>query len=683
MHAGRPFHAQDFVRGAPRVAIISYAFWRDQLGAVTDLATLRLASGLTIIGVTAEPVRFPDVSTPDVFVPLILPPGNVAVALRAIARLRPGTPTEEAEAELARITQTAEPMLPIAVAVRLQHGDTPIVQPLQRYLAGDFVPVLLVAFGVAGAILLIACANVAGMLLARLTSRHRELAIRVAIGATALRLTQLLLTESLLLAIAGGGAAWLALTWSLAALKQALIGIAPHTDAIALDTRVASFVIGAVVLSGCLCAAIPIARVLMRGRREAWRVREASAEVSGTNHVVGRVLVACQVGSAVVLLIGALLLLGTLSRLTNADMGFIPQNLSTLKISPNPGSWPRPHEDALEQITSRIGLLPDVVSAAVTTAFPLEGHAFGFDVFLDTESSQVTQGTAAGVHAVSRGYFRTMGIRVLSGRGFDDRDTSSAPRVAIVNEAFVRAKNLTNATVLERRLSLGGGPQYAKKESAWSIPIVGVVADVKDSTPGGGSRPTVYQAVEQPSPNFSIGGAKVVVRTMVDPNAASEPIRQTIRAVVPGAAVFDVQPMEWRITKLLAPQRQRAFVFGLFAVTAVMLAAIGLYGLVVRMVSQEMRDFGIRLALGASHLHIAGLVVRRGLGSAGVGITVGLGVAALLTRAIDGVLYGVVSTDAETFAGAAVIMLIVAAFASYIPARRALRADPLSMLRLH
>jgi putative ABC transport system permease protein len=678
--AGRPFGSGDAVWGAPRVAIVSHAFWRDRLGAVENLAGVRLSS-TAVIGVLPESFQFPDVVTPDVLVPLAIPPGTAVVSLQAIARLRPGTSIATAESELAQITQDGSAAFPSGVASRVQRGDRPEISPLQSDLAGDFRPVLLIAAGVAGAILLLACANVAHLLLARIARRERELAIRIAIGGTSVRLARLLLVESALLAIAGGIAALFAVQWSLAALRQVLVAIAPHAATMALDARVAAYVALAVLVSAGLCAAFPVSRVLARGRHGEWRIGGARPRHVPLRHAAGRMLVIGQVSGAVVLLVGALLLLGTLWRLTNANVGFDPRNVLTLRVPGWQGNWPRPRETALDEILARIRALPGVVSAAAATALPLDGHGFGMGIFVDNEPAPAVEEPGIGVDVVSPGYFATMGIRVLSGRSFDDGDTATTPRVAIVNEAFVRWKNLTNATALDRRISMGGGPQYAARESKWSIEIVGVVDDVKDTSPGEEARPIVYRPFTQAAPQIGWGLANIVVRTVSDPVGASERIRQAIQAVVPGATVYDVQPMEHRIARLVAPQRQRAVVFGLFGLTAVLLAAVGLYGLLAYMVSQGMREFGIRLAIGASRAHLAGLVLRQGLSSAAIGLAVGLGAAGLLTRVLTGMLYGVAPTDLATHASAAVTMLVIAAIASYVPARRAMQADPLAALR--
>ena len=678
--AGRPFGPGDAVWGAPRVAIVSHAFWRGRLGAARDLAAIRWR-GVTVVGVLPESFQFPDVITPDVLVPLAIPPGNAVVSLRAIARLRPGTFLEAAQSELARLTEAAGPSLPSAITPRMQRGDRPVIMPLQRHLAGDFRPVLLIALGVAGAILLIGCANVAGLLVARIAGRERELAIRIALGGTPLRLARLLLIESALLASAGGLAAVLSLQWSLSALRQALAGTAPHAGTIAVDARVAMIVVLAVLVTTCLCAVIPVLRVLGRGRRGDWKIGPSRARHPGIRHAAGRALVIGQVSGAVVLLVSALLLLGTLWRLTNADVGFDPRHVLTLRVPGWVGQWPRPRETALDEILRRLQARPDVLSAGATTALPLDGHGFGMNIYVDNEPKPAVEEPGIGVDVVSPTYFDTMRIRILSGRSFTAHDTSTAPRVAIVNEAFVRWKGLNNTSALERRLSMGGGPQYAARSSPWSIEIVGVAQDVKETNPGEAARPIVYRPFPQAAPNIGWGLANIVVRTAADPLGASEGVRREIQAVVPGATVYDVQSMDHRIARLVAPERQRAVVFGLFGVAGVLLAATGLYGLLAYIVSQQMREFGIRLAVGAKPAQLAGVVVRQGLLAAAIGLVVGLAAAVPLTRVLAGILYGVTPTDPATYAAAAAIILTIAAIASCVPAQRAMKADPLAVLR--
>lgn len=670
---GRAFGPEDAVRNAPRVAMVSYSFWRDRLSSAQDLTSIRLSSGTTVIGVLPESFRFPDVISPDVFRPLVLPDGDVVATVRVIARLRSGASADAAESELRAITASAASSFPSSMAARMQQGSRPSVVPLQQHLASDLRPVLLVAIGVALLILLIACANVAGLLLARTKARQRELAIRIALGGTSTRLVRLVLTESAVLTFVGGGAALLTIQWSLAVLRQTLATTAPHAEAIAVDASTAAFTLFAALVSAFLCAAIPVGRVLADSRRWDWKFGAGSVTRFARGYVAGRTLVVAQVSAAVVLLVGALLLLGTLWRLTTVDVGFDPRNVLTFRVPGWLGNWPRPREATLDEILLRLRALPGVESAGATTAFPLDGHGFGMGISVEGHAPASADEPGIGVDVVSPGYFNAMRIAIRSGRDFETRDTPSAPRVAVVNEAFVRWKKLDHA--LGRRIGFGGDPQYA------TIEIVGVVEDVKDKNPGDDVQPIVYRPFHQAAPNIGWGAANIVVRTAEDSSVAAVAVRQTIASVVTGAVVYDVQPMERRIAALVAPQRQRAWVFGLFGVTAVVLAAVGLYGLLAYVVSQEMREFGIRLAIGASRGHIAALVLRRGLVSASVGLGVGVLAAQLLTRRLESLLYGVTAADPATYAVAAAIMLFVAAVASYLPARRAMRADPLESLR--
>jgi putative ABC transport system permease protein len=674
---GRPFAPDDAISNAPQVAIVSQSFWRDRLGARDDLTRLSLpGSRRLVVGVMSESFQFPDVTTPDVLVPLIVPGGDVVSSFNVLARLSPAATLPAVESDLAEITRLAAPSFPSAMAPRLAQGGAPSAVTLQRQLAGDLRPVLFVAFGVAGAVLLIACANVAGLLLARMTNRRRELAIRAALGGTSAQLARLVLTESGILALAGGAAALLTVWWSLATLRHSLVGAVPHAGLIAMDGRVAAFVLAAGLLSGTLGAAIPVAQLLLRGRENG---RSGAAPVLrfGSRHLIQRALVVGQMSGAMVLLVLALLLLNTLWRISDAaDIGFNPRNVLTFRVPGWIGTWGRPRETALDEIVNRIRTLPGVVSAGATTSFPLDGHGFKFTIPVEGQPEPtVAERDNTGVDVVSPGYFRTMGITLRAGREFKPNDDATAPRIAIVNEAFLRWKKLSDLEAVGRRIGMGGGLQYA------NIEIVGVVEDVKDQNPGDEVKPIVYRPFMQAAPNISWGTADIVVRTTTDPIGLSEPVRQVIGAVVPGAAPNDVQSMEHRIAILISPQRQRAVVFGVFGFTAVLLAAVGLYGLLTYVISQEMREFGIRLAIGARREQLMWLVLRRGVLAALVGLAFGVAGARLLTSVLAGMLYGVTATDLLTFAVAAAVMLAVAIVASYVPARRAMRADPLEVLR--
>jgi putative ABC transport system permease protein len=552
-------------------------------------------------------------------------------------------------------------------------GGEPRVAPLQQHIAGGLGRLLLITLGAVGFVLLLACANVTGLLLARTTGRERELAMRAAIGATPRRLAQWLLAESFILAALGGAAALLALVWSMSGLREFLANTAPHPDTIVIDPSVLGFAAVATLLTGLLCSLFPIAR----GHNLAFGLKLSAPGTTraAVRDSVRRLLVVGQVAVASVLLVGALLLTNSLWRLTGVALGFHPANVLTLRLSTT-GLRNRHdyHAAELKQILDRIRALPGVVSAGSGTAFPLAGHDFGFVVAIEGEPAPPADAPNTAVDLVSPGYFRTMGIRLDAGRDFGERDGGGAPAVAIINQTFARA-NFGRRDPLGSRLSLGGQPRDA------NITVVGVVSDVRDGNPGDDVRPTVYRPFAQAAPQIGWHTAAIAVHTSSDPMRLSETVRKTISALAPASAVYDFAAMQDRVDASVAPQRQRAALFGLFAVAAVLLTAVGLYGLLAYMVAQDMHEFGVRLALGSTPAQLLAVVMRRGVWPACAGVVLGLAGALALTRLLAGLLYGVTATDPLTYLAAALTMLLVSVVASCLPARRAMNADPMTILR--
>jgi putative ABC transport system permease protein len=675
---GRGFQPFDGTGDADPVVLLSHRLW-SQLGwserNVGD--TLKLSGrSYTVVGVVSDSFRFPDYATPDVFVPRNLPVGSSVVqSVDVIGRLRPMASIDRANDELLQISRRAESGYPSAMRSFIAAGGTPHVIDLQRRIAGDLRGILLIALGAVGCILLLACANVASLLIARMIGRERELAMRTALGATPRRLAQWLLAESFALTMSGAAVSLVLLVALMAGLRTLLAGAIPHPEAIGVDRSVLVLIAVSGVLTSALCAAIPMTRVL-RGY-DAVGVKLASSGAIGTTvrDSVRRLLVSGQVAAAMVLLVGALLLFTTIWRLSGVGLGFNATHLATLKISAlGLGRTPQIRTDKVTEILQRLRNVPGVSTAGASTAFPLSGHAFGFTIPVAGEPppSLLAQ-DATGVDAISPGFFGTMRISFIAGRDFDDRDGSSAPRVAIVNNVFARL-NFAARDPLGRRLSLGGGPEDA------NIAVVGVVNDFKDGNPGDNARPTVYVPFAQAA---QVGWHTVAlaVRTSSDSRELMGAFRREVIGLAPQSAVYDLATMEDRVATTIAPQRQRAVVFGLFAVVAVVLAAVGLYGLLASAVAQNMREFGVRLALGATRRDLMGLVLRQGLAPTSFGIMAGFGAAAGLSRVLADQLYGVTTLDPLTYVLAAGSMIAVSTVASGLPAYRATTVDPIQVLR--
>ena len=668
---GRPLEPGDQSGGAGAVVVISERLWKVRLGHSSDVVgqTIRLnGRPYVIVGITRGEFRFPDSVTPDIFLPLALQPNSQVVrSVSVIGRLRSDDTIKQAQQELSVLTKEAAPTFPAAMAALVARGARPEVVPLSRRLVGDLRPVLLLAAAAVAVVLLTACGNVAGLLLARGAARDREFRTRLALGATPRALARLVFTETAILAALSGVATFALLRWAMGLLRVALAQTVPHSETITVSGRLAMFLGLTVVLTSITCAAMPMARLVRSGAR----TRNGRA---ATDRGMRPWFVAGQVAISFVLLLTGLLLLQTLWRLESVHLGFDPTGVWTFRI---PAFTLRaPLANTQDGILSRIQQLPGVISAGATTAFPLDGHTFGFTVpVADQPPPPLEAHDGTRVDAVSPGYFRTMRIRVVEGRDFDQHDAAEAPPVAVVNQAFVRSI-LIGPRTLGRRIGLGGRPEDA------TITIVGVVDDVKDGNPGDPVPAIVYRPFAQAAPQMGWPTANVVIRTAAAPTGIAASVRDAVRAVAPTGTVYDEMTMDSRFARVLAPQRQRAALFGLFAAAAVLLALIGLYGLLNYSVTRELPEFGIRLALGARPQNLFVQVLCRGAVPTILGMVFGVLLARSVATLFARMLYDVTPSDSLTYATAAGLMLVASVLASVLPARRAAQADPLTLLKL-
>ncbi|HLZ08649.1 MAG TPA: ABC transporter permease, partial [Chloroflexota bacterium] len=638
---GRALHETDEGIGADPVVVVSDRLWRSRLGGRGDALgqSMRLnGRSYAIVGIAAAGFEFPDSATPDVLVPLTLSRSSPVVrSVNVIGRIRRGESVAEVERELAVVTNEAAGTFPSAMMPYLARGHAEVV-PLQRRLVGDVRPVLLMALAAVSVVLLIACANVAGLLLARGTSRDRELWTRIAIGATPARLARLVISETLVLTVASGMATLALFYWSITALRVALARTVPHPEAVGINGHIVAFLIAIIAFTTVVCGLSPVLRMTRSVVSPKSRVTSARF---GTDHGIRKWFVAGQVSASFVLLLTGLLLWQTLWRLEAVHVGFDATNVWTFRIPAL--SLRRPLAETQEAILDRISQMPGVVSVGASSAFPLDGHTFGFTVpVADQPPPPIEEHDATRVDAVSTAYFRTMKIRLIDGRGFDQHDTATAPPVAVVNEAFVRAV-LVGPRVLGRRIGLGGGPQDA------IIAIVGVVENVKDGNPGDAVPPIVYRPFAQAASQMGWPTADVVVRTMSEPTAIAKSARDAVHDVAPGATIYDEITMEGRFARVVAAQRQRAALFGMFATAAVLLAIVGLYGMLNYSVTRELPEFGIRLALGAQPRNLFAQVLRRGVVPTAIGIAVGILAARFIAILFVRILYGVAPTDPVSY----------------------------------
>jgi predicted permease len=676
---GRGFQPPDVAVGAEPVVMLSHRFWSQRFGASDDILgrALRLAGRPhDVIGVTPRSFQFPGYHTPDVFLlsPQNLLSGNQVALIDVIGRLRPDQPIQAASDELRQIGRNAEPSYPAAMRPIVAAGAVPRVIGLQRRIAGDLHGLLFIALGAVSCILLLACANVTNLLIARLTGRERELTMRAALGATPRRLAQWLLAESFVLTGVGAMLAMILLLMAMGGLRTLLVGAVPHAEAVAIDGSVLAFTAISTLLTSLLCVAIPIARVFRRYGEVRLTVASTGSIRTTVRDSVGRALVTAQVTAALTLLIGALLLLTTLWQLSGVGLGFDASRLLTMKVSGVSGP-PQVRANAVADIVNRVQSLPGVVHAGASTVFPLGGHMFGFTVPLEGEPPPAPLTHNTGVDVVSPGYFRTMGVSLITGREFGDGDGNTTPSVAVVNRAFARDHDVAAQELIGRRLTLGGTPQQA------DIAIVGIVSDFKDGNPGDEPRPTVYRPFSQAWPQLGWRTIALTVRTASDPDRLSETVRREVAALLPHSVVYDVKTMDDRVAATVAPQRQRAVIFTLFAAIAVILAAVGLYGLLASTVAQNMHELGVRLALGATRLNLIGLVCWQAFVPTAIGIVLGFGASVGFSRALADRLYGVSALDPMTYGSAAIAMLAIATLATGLPAYRVTKVNPIQVLK--
>ena len=672
--AGRLFTAEE-VRGVgPPVALLTSRFVRRYLGTdhVLGRAVRFGGSLMTVIGLVGDDFRFPAYDTPDVYTPIDLRVGSqVVVGTKVIGRLVPGASAGQAAADLEAASEAARPTFPSAMTAFLAADPKPIAVPLAQTIVGDLRSLLVLALGASTCILLLACANVAGLFVARSAGRTREFAMRAALGATAGRLVTWLLTESLALSALGATVGGVLLVLGLGSLRYLLAGVVPHAEAIALDRTVAAYSGSCLAVAALACTAIPVFRM----RRHPPEIVRALSSAGGTGPLgsdrARRLLVAGEVAVALALVVGALLLASTLRRLSGVNLGFDEAHLATAKVMASFGNYQN-RSVGVDALLARVRELPGVSAAGASTSFPLGGHAFGFTVPVDGEPAPIPIAhDATGVDVVSPGYFEALNVALLDGRMFDDRDTATASPVAIVNAAFVRA-NLHGREPIESRLGLGGDP---------NISVVGVIGDLKDGNPAQPAQPTVYRPFAQSYPQLGWGSLGLAVRTSADSDALLPTVRRLVAEAEPDAVIYDVQTMEDRVAAVVAPQRLRAVISALFASTAVLLCVVGLYGLLAAAVEQSRRELGVRLALGAARRDLVVLTLRRALVPTGVGLCAGLGAAVVVAHLLAGRLFGIGEFELTTYVQAAALIMVVALVAAGVPAYRASTIDPVRVLR--
>jgi putative ABC transport system permease protein len=671
---GRAFTPDDDKPGAVRVVILGHGFWTERFGADPNIAdrTIHLNdTPYSVVGVMPRGFYFPD---PDdkLFVPLALTPEQIAThdghSLQVVGRLKPHVSIDQARADLERVATwmtEQHPSTNTAVGVTLI--------PLHEQVVGDVRTALLVLLGVVGFLLLMVCANIGSLLLSRASARSREFAVRRAIGAASGRLVRQLLTESTLLAVAGG-ALGLALAFAGVSAVRALApsGL-PRADAIELNVTVALFNFAVAVIAGLICGVAPALQSRRGDLQETLKAdTRGSARPSGLR--MRSLLIVGETALGVVVLVAAGLLLRSFVELERVPLGFRPENILTFRASLPASRYGTADKRTsfYQQLSEKLGAFPGARSAAGISALPLSMSSRSTGIGIEGEPPPAPgQVHLVDNRSVTPGYFSTMGIPLLSGRDVAWTDTPDGPPVIVISETMAK-KYWPTQNAIGKRIRRAPPP-------APLITVVGVVGDVHHADLVHQPRATMYLPPAQ-DPRDSI--ADWAVKTSTDPAAIAASIRGMVSSVDPLLPVTRLQTMQRMRASATAQEQFNLLLASVFAVLALVLAAVGLYGVTSYAVAQRTRELGIRLALGAQPADVLRIVLGQGARLVVAGLAVGTAASLALTRVMTGLLFGIDARDPLTFAGVGVLLALVSLVACYIPARRAMHVDPVVALRM-
>ena len=590
--------------------------------------------------------------------------------MNVIGRLKPGVTKEEAQAEMTAISARLEQQYPD----KNLHRST-LIQPALEALVGDIRPALLILLGAVACVLLIACTNVANLLLARAMTRHKEMAIRSALGASRLRVIRQLLTESVLLSLAGGGLGLLLAVWWSDLLVSLGKENIPRALQVGMDWRVLGFTLVVSIMTGLVFGLVPALQTsrtdLTESLKEGGR---GSGEGARRNRIRGA-LVVCELAIAVVLLVGAGLLIQSLWRLRHVSPGFSPQNVLTLNVAlPEVRYQTEKQAIFYQDLATRIKALPGVQTAGSVIPLPLGGDRFSLS--FETEGRPVAKGDqpSADFFCVSPGYFRTMEIPLIKGRDFDDRDQHKSLQVIIVTQTFAR-QFFPGEDPIGKRIK--PGISTFENEKSTMREIVGIVGDVKSRALSTESKPAFYV----PQAQVPFNQMTMVVRANGDPRSLITAVTREVSSMDRELPVFSVKTMDEYLAASVASPRFNTSLLSIFALVALVLTIVGLYGVMSYSVAQRTNEIGIRMALGAQTRDVLSLVVKQGAKLVLIGLAIGLVGAFALMRVIASLLFGVTAKDPLTFAAVAGLLTVVALLACYLPALRAARVDPMEALR--
>ena len=667
---GRVIQPEDFPEGREPVAVVSHALWQRRFGSDPNIIGTKVImsnESTTIVGVMPPGFDYPAQS--EAWAPFALDPKDQARDNRFVnvtARLKPGVTIDHAQAEMNVISQR------LAQNYTETNTDWGVkLRNLRDSLVGRLRSSLLILLGAVAFVLLIACANVANLLLARAAFRQKEIAVRTALGASRLRIVRQLLTESLLLSSVSGIIGLLLSIW----LTRLLIAISPPNsprfDEIGFDANVFLFTLAVTILTAFLFGLVPALQLSRPAMNET--LKEGGRQGSFARNRTGSLLMVTEIALSFVLLVGAGLLIKSFVRLSEVNPGFTPENVLTMRMTLPSGKYKQgePRAQIYSQIVESVKSVPGVQSAGVTLSLPLGGDTYmvGRSVIREGRPETPGEATNAMFAAVTPDYFRTLQIPLKTGRTFTENDNFQSPKVIIINETMAR-QLWPGESPIGRKIKVWRDEDFPRE-------IVGVVGDVKPSLDE--EAPTqMYVPYAQ---DGTWGSLTLAVRTTGEPTALAGSVRNAVRSVEKGVPLYNLQTMDDVVATSAAPRRTPMLLFTAFAGVALLLAMLGIYGITTYYVTQRTHEIGIRMALGAQLRDVLRLVLSRGMLLAIVGVGVGLVGAFLLTRYLTTLLFGVQPVDPLTFAAVSVVLIAVALIACYIPARRATKVDPVIALR--
>jgi len=686
---GRSFNEEEDQPGAPALIVLSHSLWQRYFSGDPNLIGKNIlynGESWTVIGVLPAGFDFYGQSNlnNDLFIPL----GRLtdqqhmrdrhSHPLWVTARMKPGVTIEQARAEMKAIAAQLEKQYPASNTGK----GVELRSFLDDYVGDVRYSLLVISFAVA-LVLLIACANVANLLLARAAARQKEMAIRLAIGAGRWRIVRQLLTESVMLALAGGALGLLLAVWGVELLLKLMPDSLPRVEDITVDPRVLGFTVLVTLLTGIIFGLAPALQTSKVDLNNA--LKESGRQASGSTgaHRLRGALVVAEIALSLMLLVGAGLLIKSFRQLMEVDMGFDARHVLTLRLRLPDAKYVEAAQSIafLKEATRRIATLPGAKQVSIAMGFPLGGRSSDNGYWLEGQPEPQKPGDwpVALNQSVSESFHQTLGITLLTGRYFTERDTADSSPVVLVDDDFVR-RHFPNHPIndaLGKRLRFGGDDEVWRE-------IVGVVRHVRQNNLDEAGFPQVYRPWLQMNPRELADFTRVmdvIVKTSVEPLSLLAPIKREVQAMDQDLPIGNVATLEALVTQRLAPRRFNLLLLGLFALIALLLGAVGLYGVMSYTVAQRTREIGIRLALGAQKGDVLRLVIRQGMLFSLLGVLIGLVASFALTRLMTSLLFGVSPTDPLTFAVIALLLTVVALLACYVPARRAAKVDPMVALR--